>query len=121
MSKPFNGQGCFNFGKHRGEHLSKVMFKNPGYVQWCKDNISGFNRAAKLALAQEPRLELSKATHKGKGKKTTAKRSQRTPKPKKAATKTFQQRLIENIEQIGPDKNESIDHETAFNPDTAPW
>lgn len=121
MNKPFNGQGCFNFGKYRGVHLSKVMFKDSSYVQWCKDNIDGFRRATELALALEPRLELSKRNGKGKGRKPTAKRPQGTPRTKKPKPETFQQRLIRNIEEIGPDPHDSLDENTAFNPDTAPW
>lgn len=119
--KPFKGDGCFNFGKYRGMHLSKVLFKDPGYVQWCRDNIDGFSRATELALAQEPRLELSKAIPKGKGRKPREKRPQRAPRARKPAPETFQQRLIRNIEEIGPDPYDGLDENTAFHPDTAPW
>ena len=119
--KPFKGDGCFTFGKYRGMHLTKVLFKDPGYVQWCRDNIDGFSRATELALAQQPRLELSKPSSKGKGRKTTAKRPQGPSKAKKPPPETFQQRLIRNIEEIGPDPHDGLDENTAFNPDTAPW
>ena len=119
--KPFKGDGCFTFGKYRGMHLTKVLFKDPGYVQWCRDNINGFSRATELALVQQPRLELSKPSSKGKGQKTTAKRPQGPSKAKKPPPETFQQRLIRNIEEIGPDPHDGLDENTAFNPDTAPW
>ena len=102
-------------------HLTKVLFKDPGYVQWCRDNINGFSRATELALVQQPRLELSKPSSKGKGQKTTAKRPQGPSKAKKPPPETFQQRLIRNIEEIGPDPHDGLDENTAFNPDTAPW
>lgn len=32
----------FRFGKHKGKYLKDVLNNDPGYVEWCKNNIPGF-------------------------------------------------------------------------------
>ena len=38
----FNLNTRLNFGKYRDELLSTVIRKDPGYVEWCLENLDWF-------------------------------------------------------------------------------
>lgn len=33
----------FTFGKHKGKSVKQVIAEEPGYIDWCDDNIPGFD------------------------------------------------------------------------------
>lgn len=39
---PWNLDKRFPFGKYKGDQLWLVIDTDPGYVDWCIDNIDGF-------------------------------------------------------------------------------
>lgn len=39
---PMSLDDQFQFGKHEGAFLWAIIESNPGYVDWCLENITGF-------------------------------------------------------------------------------
>jgi hypothetical protein len=55
----------FDFGKHRGEAFIDVVEEDPGYVEWCLDEVVGFAERLDPDYLEEVRLEVEGARNGG--------------------------------------------------------
>lgn len=49
------------FGKYKGMTLEEVIYEDPGYIQWCIENIKDFVLADKAYILYTTELELSQS------------------------------------------------------------
>lgn len=51
-SGPFSLADTLTFGKHKGETWAEVLDSDPGYVEWCIDNMDRLSEDAKETLSE---------------------------------------------------------------------
>lgn len=47
MNYPATISDTFDFGKHKGKTVEEVIDEEPTYIEWCIDNVTGFELSDK--------------------------------------------------------------------------